>query len=189
MTSELVRRYRELLDDLVLARDRVGGTLSQEEESRRVGDIDLVWMKMTEDEQNECDVLSAEQYGSKENDVMEELKAGTEQAMAQHRQWVGFSLGFFVAASLGCKTEKEVRDDIEKAFDEARAARRFIIEQGGLHVGVEDISFPRPSLSLVSNEPSVESAAQLGTPAPSLSGTIVEDAADDEADDEEESEW
>jgi hypothetical protein len=78
---------------------------------------------------------------------MDDLKV-SEEAVDQHRQWIFFSLRFFIAAALGCKTEKEVRIDIESAFEEARAARRFIIEQGGLHVDIEQIRFPRPSLSV-----------------------------------------
>jgi hypothetical protein len=77
----------------------------------------------------------------------------TRDLVDDHRQWVAFSIEFFVASALGLWTERDVRGMFEKAVVDAIAARRYIIEHGGVHVDVDDIEFPRPELSVVRNEP------------------------------------
>jgi hypothetical protein len=44
-------KFFELMRALLLARETAGGELSQDEESRRVGEMDLCWRKMSEEEQ------------------------------------------------------------------------------------------------------------------------------------------
>jgi hypothetical protein len=50
-----MRRYRELLADLSLARAAAGGSLCADEELRRLAELDAVWSALPEDEQNAVD--------------------------------------------------------------------------------------------------------------------------------------
>ena len=47
------RRYAELMIELLLERELAGGALSEDEESRRVEELDRCWWAMTNEEQAE----------------------------------------------------------------------------------------------------------------------------------------
>ena len=49
------KRYRELLATLLVERELAGGSLSEEEESRCVEDLDRCWWAMTDSEQSETE--------------------------------------------------------------------------------------------------------------------------------------
>lgn len=48
-------RYRQLLDELVQAREDAGGVLSEEEEERRAEALNVVYWQLTPEEQLELD--------------------------------------------------------------------------------------------------------------------------------------
>lgn len=54
--NEPARQYREMMRQWEIDRIAAGGSLSQEEEARRAGEIDRHWMQMSEDEQEEYEV-------------------------------------------------------------------------------------------------------------------------------------
>lgn len=50
-----VRRYLELLSELVMARNEAGGALPDETESQRVEELELCWVSMTPEQQKEAE--------------------------------------------------------------------------------------------------------------------------------------
>lgn len=55
MAVDLKRLYKDALDDLLLAREYAGGTLSQELESKHVMLLDDIWRQLAPGEQAELE--------------------------------------------------------------------------------------------------------------------------------------
>ncbi|HEX3594558.1 MAG TPA: hypothetical protein VHU80_05635 [Polyangiaceae bacterium] len=69
---EAPKQYREILTTLLLERELAGGSLSDDDESRYVEQLDRLWWAMTDDEQNEMEQAIA---GNQPVDAPVDLRA------------------------------------------------------------------------------------------------------------------